>query len=101
MCKYLSIAYRGVYVLDGETYDNERMQENRFYISVGPPNAKFSIGYDYLRKNTYFDISMLIGSEKSGVDFEYLEMNDIEKQKKKNKFRWFKHKTKNKKIEIL
>ena len=101
LCKYLSIAYRGVYVLDGETYDNERMQENRFYISVGPPNAKFSIGYDYLRKNTYFDISMLIGSEKSGVDFEYLEMNDIEKQKKKNKFRWFKHKTKNKKIEIL
>lgn len=101
LCKYLSIAYRGVYVLDGETYDNERMQENRFYISVGPPNAKFSIGYDSLRKNTYFDISMLIGSEKSGVDFEYLEMNDIEKQKKKNKFRWFKHKTKNKKIEIL
>lgn len=101
ICKYLSIAYRGVYVLDGETYDNKNMQENRFYVSVGPPNAKFSIGYDYLRKNTYFDMSMLIGSEKSGVDFEYLEMNDVEKQKKNNKFRWFKHKTKNKKIEVL
>ncbi len=101
ICKYLSIAYRGVYVLDGETFDNKNMQENRFYVSVGPPNAKFSIGYDYLRKNTYFDISMLIGSEKSGVDFEYLEMNDVEKQKKNNKFRWFKHKTKNKKIEVL
>lgn len=96
LCKYLSIAYRGVYVLDGNTYDNKNMQENRFYVSVGPPNAKFSIGYDYLRKNTYFDMSMLIGSEKSGLDFEYLEMNDIEKQKKNNKFRWFKR-LKNKK----
>ena len=41
-------------------------------------------------------MSMLLGSEKSGVDFEYLEMNDIEKQKKNNKFRWFKR-LKNKK----
>ena len=101
ICKYLSIAYRGVYVLDGETYDNTKMQENRFYISVGPPNAKFSIGYDYVRKNTYFDMSMLLGSEKSGVDFEYLEMNDIEKQKKNKKFKWFKRKKSKNQGEIL
>ena len=84
LCKYLSLAYSGTAVLSDDKFDGDLMQENKFYISIGPPYAKLSIGYDTKRQNSYFDFSMLVGTENNDLDFEYLEINDMNKKKKKN-----------------
>ena len=95
--KYLSVGYYASANLSKDNWDGRLMAENRLYAKFGPPDFKISFGYDTVRSRTLMDVSMLVGSENSKIDFEKLTVLDpqkLEKPKEKPKFwdRWKKDK---------
>ena len=95
--KYLSVGYYASANLSKDNWDGRLMAENRLYAKFGPPDFKISFGYDTVRSRTLMDVSMLVGSENSKIEFEKLTVLDpqkLEKPKEKPKFwdRWKKDK---------
>ena len=84
--KYLSIGYVATMSLAGrESYyrgpgrntDIDRfLQENQFLISVGPDEAKVTLGYDFTRQSTHLYYSMLLGSKDMDIKFDKTVIND-------------------------
>lgn len=91
--KYLSVGYYASANLSKDNWDKRLMAENRIYAKFGPPDFKISFGYDTVRSRTLMDVSMLVGSENSKIEFDKLTVLDpkkLEKPKEKPKFwdRW-------------
>lgn len=84
--KYLSIGYVATMSLSGRQsfYDgpirnkdvDDFMQENKFLISVGPDEAKVTLGYDFTRQSTNLYYSMLLGSKDMDIKFDKTVIND-------------------------
>ena len=65
--------YRG----PGKNTDIDRfLQENQFLISVGPDEAKVTLGYDFTRQSTHLYYSMLLGSKDMDIKFDKTVIND-------------------------
>ena len=75
--KYLTLMYSAIIAL-ADTPDNRMLQENRFYIVVGPDDFKVLLGYDAYRQTTTFGFNMAVGSDNSELDFQRLILNDID-----------------------
>ena len=97
--KYLSVGYVATMSLSGrESYyrgpgentdTNKFLQENQFLISVGPDEAKITLGYDFTRQSTHLYYSMLLGSKDMDIKFDKTIINDpmsLSDEKKENTF---------------
>ncbi len=67
--KYLSVGYLTSIAMNREVKSDDKLQENRILLSIGPDYAKFTIGYDSFRRNTMFLFSMLVGTQDSNIEF--------------------------------
>ena len=88
LCKYLSVGYLSSLAMNRDMPGSDLIQENRLLLAVGPDYAKFTIGYDAIRHNTMFNISMLVGTKNSDIAFEKSVINNPDKlgrEKTKNK----------------
>ena len=54
-----------------------------FYISFGPDDIKFSLGYDFIRENTFFLVEVMMDAKGSKLDYERLEIKQDKKAQKK------------------
>ncbi len=70
LCKYLSLGYLASVSMNREVSADDLLQENRILLSVGPDYAKLTIGYDSVRRNTMFVLSMLVGTKNSDIEFK-------------------------------
>ena len=61
------------------------LQENRFYVAVGPDDFKVLLGYDAYRQSTVFGIDMALGADNSEAEFKRMVLNEPEKVGKSNK----------------
>lgn len=77
--KYLSVGYVASMSLMGrDSYSTEPkndktrdfLQENMFLVSIGPEEAKVSLGYDAFRQSTNFYFTMLLGTKDMDIDFK-------------------------------
>ncbi len=84
LCKYLSLGYLSSIAMNRDIPNSDLIQENRLLVALGPDYAKFTIGYDAIRHNTMFSISMLVGTENSDVSFEKSVINNPDKLGKEN-----------------
>ncbi|MCD7878987.1 MAG: hypothetical protein LUG16_03525, partial [Candidatus Gastranaerophilales bacterium] len=84
VCKYLSLGYLASIAMNKDVKSDDTFQENRILVSVGPDYARLTIGYDSIRKNTMFLLSMLVGTEDSEVEFKKTILKNPEKFGKKN-----------------
>lgn len=75
--KYLTLMYSAIIALS-DTPNDKFLQENRFYVVVGPDDFKVLLGYDAFRQNTTFGINMTVGTENSEVEFKKLILNEPE-----------------------
>ena len=85
VCKYLSLGYLASIAMNRDVKSDDLFQENRFLVSVGPDYARLTVGYDALRQNTMFFISMLVGTKDSDIKFKKSILNNPENFGKKNK----------------
>ncbi len=74
--KYLSLEYFTSLNLSKDNYDQKLLAENRIYCWIGPDDLKFRIGYDTKRKSTRFDFNMLLGSDRSAIEFDKLKVTE-------------------------
>ncbi len=70
LCKYLTVGYLASLAMNRDVGSDDLFQENRVLVSIGPDYAKFTIGYDSIRHNTMFLLSMLVGTQDSDVEFK-------------------------------
>ncbi len=94
VCKYLSLGYLASLAMNSDYKNDDLFQENRILVSIGPDYAKLTIGYDSIRRNTMFILSMLVGTKDSDVSFKRTVIENPDKiGKKKSEQRRVKRKS--------
>ena len=81
--RYLALSWFGSINLSGDSPNERAFQENSFYLSVGPDDFKFHIGYDFIRENTYFMFEVMMNAKGTKVDYERLEIKQDKKAQTK------------------
>lgn len=77
--KYLTVGWAGSVTLSGDSPNGELFQENAFIVSLGPDDFKVNLGYDFMRKTTYFTVAMLIDTKGTTVEFDKMEIKNPER----------------------
>ena len=83
--KYLILAYAGSLNLSDDAPNHKTFQENAFILAFGPDDFKISLGYDFVRKNTYFNIALALDTKGSSLEYEKMEVKNPEKLGKSDK----------------
>ena len=77
--KYLTLSWFGSLNLSNDSPNGRMFQENAFYISVGPDDVKFNLGYDFIRENTFFNVEMMMDAKGTKVDYDKMEIRQVKK----------------------
>ena len=77
--KYLSVGWRGTVNLSDDAPNGKMFQENGFYFSLGPEDLKINLGYDFMRKMTYFTIGVMLDTKNTVVDFDKMVIKNPER----------------------
>lgn len=88
--KYLSLGYYGSSNLSGRDYEDNWLSENQFIVAVGTDDIKLRLGFDTVRSTTTVGLDMLLGSNKTLVEFDEMKVQDFDrvsdgKQKKEDR----------------
>ena len=82
--KYLTLSWFGSMNISNDSPNDKMFQENAFFISVGPDDIKFSIGYDFIRENTRFMVEVMMDTKGTKVEYDRLEIKQDKKSQKKS-----------------
>ena len=77
--KYLSVMWSGSLAMAKDAWDGKYMQENRFYVMVGPEDVKFTLGYDTVRQRTLFNCFFILGTKNADLEFKKLYLKNPER----------------------
>ncbi len=83
--KYISVGWLGSVTLGKDSPNEKLFQENGFFISIGPDDLKLNLGYDFMRKMTYFTIGLAIDAKNTTVDFDKMTIKNAERLGKSDK----------------
>ncbi len=83
--KYLILAYAGSMNMSDDAPNGKMFQENSFLVAFGPDDLKVILGYDFIRKNAYFNISLALDTKGSSVEYDKMEIRHPEKLGKSDK----------------
>ena len=82
--KYLSVAWGGTINVTGDSPNGKAFQESRFIIALGPDDFKLNIGYDIIRKHTYFAVVVAMDTKGSGIEYEKMVIKHPDRLAKRN-----------------
>lgn len=74
--RYVTLGYYSSLNLSKDNWDEKLLAENQLYLYTGPDDIKFRIGYDTKRKSATFDFNVLLGSDKSNLDFDKMRVTE-------------------------
>jgi len=74
--KYATIGYEASLNLSKDNWDQKLLAENQLFCWFGPDDLKFRIAYDSRRKVPTFDFNMLLGSDRSNLEFDKLKVTE-------------------------
>ena len=83
--RYLTVFWAGNINLSGDSPNGKTFQENSFFISVGPDDMKFNVGYDFVRENLYCTVELMMDAAGTKVEYETLEIKQDKKAQKDNR----------------
>lgn len=84
IARWLTVSWFGSINLSGDSPNGRPFQENSFYLSVGPDDIKFNVGYDFIRENTFFTVEVMMDAKGTQVDYDRLEIKQDKKAQKKD-----------------
>ncbi len=84
--KYLTVAYATSINLSDDAPNNKQFQENAFIVAVGPDDFKVSLGYDFMREQTFFTLNVALETKGSSVEFDRMEITNPDKLGKTKKY---------------
>lgn len=82
--KYVTVAWSGTLTLTGDSPNGEMFQENSFILALGPDDFKVNIGYDWVRRQTYFAFVMAMDTKGSSLEFDRMEIKNPDRIAKSN-----------------
>ena len=82
--KYLTVSWFGSMNISNDAPNDKTFQENAFFVSFGPDDIKFSIGYDFIRENTRFMVEVMMDAKGAKLEYDRLEIKQDKKAKKSN-----------------
>jgi hypothetical protein len=85
LCRYLTVSWFGSINLSNDSPNGKDFQENSFYISVGPDDFKFNVGYDFVRENLYWTVEMMMDAHGTNLEYNTLEIKQNKKANKEEK----------------
>lgn len=68
--KYLALSWFGSLNLSRDSWDGNLIQENSFFVSVGPDDVKLHIGYDTIRQQSFVNLALNIDAKGSTIDYK-------------------------------
>jgi len=74
--KFTTVGYEASLNLSKDNYDKKLIAENQIFCWFGPDDIKFRLGYDTRRKLPTFDLNMLLGSDRSTLEFDKLHVTE-------------------------
>ena len=80
--KYLMVAWSGTMTVTNDSPNGKTFQENAFIISLGPDDFKFQLGYDWVRKHTYFGFVVAMDTKGSSLEYEKMTIKNPDKLSK-------------------
>jgi len=72
--RFVSVGYTGSLNLSKDNWDNKLVAENQIYCWFGPDDLKFRISYDTKREESRFDFNMVLGADRSKLDFDKMKI---------------------------
>lgn len=84
--RWLALSWFASMTLSDDSYNNKLLQENSFYVTLGPDELRFNIGYDFVRENAYFTIVAALDPKGTEVMYDKLEIKNADNfgRKKEN-----------------
>ena len=83
VCRWLTISWMGSFNLSNDSANHRKIQGNAFYISVGPDDVKFNIGFDFIRQNLHCTVDVMMDAKGANVEYDKLEIKQDKKAEKK------------------
>lgn len=74
--KYLTVAWSGYITLSNDTPDGKMFPENAFIIAIGPDDFKINLGYDFVRRQTYFSFVIAMNTKGSSIEYRRMEIKN-------------------------
>ena len=81
--KYISLGYRVMYNVHERDYRNRRITENQIVAAVGTDDIKLRFGYDTIRNSSVLGLDMLLGANKTYLEFDEMQVSNADPKKKK------------------
>ncbi|MBR6301588.1 hypothetical protein IKR55_02520 [bacterium] len=85
ICKYLSVGWSGMVNLSDDAPNGKLFQENRFVLAIGPDDLKIRLGYDFVRRTTYFGFDVAFDTKGTHINYNRMEIKNPERLGKKDK----------------
>lgn len=85
LTKKVELGYIGYLNLTKDNWNKKLLAENQIYARLGSDDLKFKVGYDTVREATIFGVDLMIGSDRTDLDFEKMKIinpNQLSKPKK-------------------
>lgn len=82
ICRWLTVSWLGSFNLSNDSPNHKSIQGNAFYISVGPDDLKFNIGYDFVRQNLRCTVDVMMDAKGAKVEYDKLEIKQTKKPAK-------------------
>lgn len=67
--KYLAFSWFGSLNLLQDSWDGKMLQENSFFLSIGPDDVKLHIGYDTIREQSFVTLALALDAKGSTVNY--------------------------------
>ena len=77
--RLVTISWLGSVTLTNDSPNGKDFQENAFYVSIGPDDLKFNIGYDFFRENLYCTVNVMMDAKGTHVEYDKLEVKQSRK----------------------
>ena len=77
--KYFSVGWQGLANLSNDSPNGKIFQENRFVFALGPDDLKIRLGYDFVRKTTYFGFDVAFDTKGTTIDYGRMEIKNPER----------------------
>ncbi len=87
LCKYVTVAWSGIIRTDSRNTaaNNALFQENSFILAFGPDDFKISVGYDWVRQQTYFSFVLAMDTKGSSLDYEKMVIKNPDRLARSNR----------------
>lgn len=80
--KYLSVGWSGMVNLSNDSPNGKMFQENRFIFAIGPDDLRVRLGYDFVRRTTFFGFDVAFDTKGTSITYRRMEIKNPERLSK-------------------